>query len=112
MKKILIVFAALFAVIGTSCESCSGPQDGGNQTDSDTIAQPADSLHEVTGVAVDGAMNSIALQVGEDTVFFSYPELDSEHRGSWEIGDTVTVRYAETQSGDSVTDVISSSDID
>lgn len=112
-KSLIIIIGALLAVVATSCESCSGPQGGVSQAmgDNDTT-QMADSVLEVTGVAVDGAMNSVALLVGEDTVFFSYPELEAEHRGSWEIGDTVTVRYAQTQNGDSVTDVICSSDVD
>ena len=70
------------------------------------IEQVTDSLQEVTGVAIDGAMNSVYLKVGEDTIEFSYPDLDSEHRASWSINDTLTVRYYETADGDSVTDVI------
>ena len=71
--------------------------------------QVTDSLQEVTGVAIDGAMNSVYLKVGEDTIEFSYPDLDSEHRASWSINDTLTVRYYETADGDSVTDVINGS---
>lgn len=73
------------------------------------IEQVTDSLQEVTGVAIDGAMNSVYLKVGEDTIEFSYPDLDSEHRASWSINDTLTVRYYETADGDSVTDVINGS---
>ena len=67
------------------------------------IEQVTDSLQEVTGVAIDGAMNSVYLKVGDDTIEFSYPDLDSEHRASWSINDTLTVRYYETADGDSVT---------
>ena len=73
------------------------------------VEQVTDSLQEVTGVAIDGAMNSVYLKVGEDTIEFSYPDLDSEHRASWSINDTLTVRYYETADGDSVTDVINGS---
>jgi len=73
------------------------------------IEQVTDSLQEVTGVAIDGAMNSVYLKVGDDTIEFSYPDLDSEHRASWSINDTLTVRYYETADGDSVTDVINGS---
>jgi len=51
-------------------------------------------------------MNSVYLKVGDDTIEFTYPDLDSEHRASWSINDTLTVRYYETLNGDSVTDVI------
>lgn len=73
------------------------------------VEQVTDSLQEITGVAIDGAMNSVYLKVGEDTIEFSYPDLDSEHRASWSINDTLTVRYYETADGDSVTDVINGS---
>lgn len=73
------------------------------------VEQVTDSLQEVTGVAIDGAMNSVYLKVGDDTIEFSYPDLDSEHRASWSINDTLTVRYYETADGDSVTDVINGS---
>ncbi|MBQ9555674.1 MAG: hypothetical protein IJV05_05560, partial [Muribaculaceae bacterium] len=62
------------------------------------------------GVAIDGAMNSVYLKVGEDTIEFSYPDLESDHRSSWSINDTLTVRYYVTENGDSVTDVINDSE--
>ena len=90
-----------------SMMSCTGEvkqdvQPAEEQTDS--IEQPV--VQEVTGVAVDGAMNSVYLKIGEDTVEFSYPDLDGDHRDSWSINDTLTVRYYETTDGDSVTEVI------
>lgn len=102
---------ALLVVIGTSCSSCNDPQDDNPQGDDNPVksekllTQPADSLHELTGIAVGGAMNSIDLLVGDDTVTFNYPELDTEHRDSWEDGDKVQIRFVKTQEGDSVTDV-------
>ena len=81
-----------------------------NQHGDVPIEQVADTAIEVTGVAVDGAMNSVYLKVGDDTVEFSYPDLDSEHRASWEINDTLTVHYFQTESGDSVTDIINHAD--
>lgn len=72
----------------------------------DTVqVQDVDSALHVTGIAIDGAMNSVYLKVGDDTIGFSYPDLDSDHRASWDVGDTLTVRYYVTQNGDSVTDV-------
>lgn len=92
--------------------SCTGETQQDNQAvvedsvaiDSATIAQ------EVTGVAIDGAMNSVYLKVGDDTIEFTYPDLDTDMRASWEIDDTLTVRYFATESGDSVTEVINHAD--
>ncbi len=103
MKNLLIAFGVLAAI---SMMSCTGEvkQDVQPEEQTDSIEQPA--MQEVTGVAVDGAMNSVYLKIGEDTVEFSYPDLDGEHRDSWSINDTLTVRYYETADGDSVTEVI------
>ena len=84
--------------------------DNNDTTDSEetqtVVATEVDETKTVTGVAVDGAMNSIYLKVGNDTMGFSYPDLDNEHRNSWSIDDTVTIKYVVTNDGDSVTDVI------
>lgn len=103
MKKLLIAFGMLAAI---SMMSCTGEvkQDVQPEEQTDSIEQP--EVQEVTGVAVDGAMNSVYLKIGEDTVEFSYPDLDGDHRDSWSINDTLTVRYYETADGDSVTEVI------
>lgn len=81
-----------------------GEQGSGVESPNDTTN--VDTALEVTGVAIDGAMNSVYLKVGDDTVEFTYPDLDSERRASWSINDTLTVRYFVTEDGDSVTDVI------
>ena len=108
MKKLLLALGALFAVMLFSCVGSTDQTE--QQEDSTVIEAPIDSVIEVTGVAIDGAMNSVYLKVGDDTVEFSYPDLESEHRASWAINDTLTVRYYETQDGDSVTDVINHAD--
>jgi len=110
MRKLVFVFAALLV---TSMFSCiDGGQDNQQedqqelQGDSTELATDTAAI-EVTGVAIDGAMNSISLLVGDDTLYFSYPDLDDDHRGYWDINDSVTVRYYVTEEGvDSVTDVI------
>ncbi len=104
MKKLVIAFGALFAI---SFFSCTGnvQQEGDDSMEKDSI-ENADTALLVSGIAVDGAMNSVYLLVGEDTIEFDYPDLDSDHRASWEMGDSVTIRYYVTQDGDSVTDVI------
>lgn len=108
MKKLLLALGALFAVMMFSCTGNTDQAE--QQEDSTMIEAPADTAIEVTGVAIDGAMNSVYLKVGDDTVEFSYPDLESEHRASWAINDTLTVRYFETENGDSVTDVINHAD--
>lgn len=107
MKK--LVFAAGLLIISlTACVKDSKPSED-EQLEPADIEQVTDTLQEITGVAIDGAMNSVYLKVGDDTIEFSYPDLDSEHRASWSINDTLTVRYYETADGDSVTEVINGS---
>ena len=103
MKKLLIAFGVLAAITMMSCTG-EVKQDVQPEEQTDSIEQP--EVQEVTGVAVDGAMNSVYLKIGEDTVEFSYPDLEGDHRDSWSINDTLTVRYYETADGDSVTEVI------
>jgi hypothetical protein len=109
MKNLIFAFLAMFALSFWSCTGENQQESSQNEL-TDTIEEVADSAIEVTGVAVDGAMNSVYLKVGDDTIEFSYPDLDSDHRASWTINDTLTVRYVETAEGDSVTDVINKSD--
>jgi hypothetical protein len=104
MKKLLIAFGVLAAITMMSCTSEVKKDVQPEEEQTDSIEQP--EVQEVTGVAVDGAMNSVYLKIGEDTVEFSYPDLEGDHRDSWSINDTLTVRYYETTDGDSVTEVI------
>ena len=110
MKKLVLAFGVLFAMSLFSCNHSDEGQNS-NLVDSTQVEAMTDSLdQEVTGIAVDGAMNSVYLKVGDDTIEFSYPDLDTENRASWEINDTLTVRYVATESGDSVTKVINHAD--
>ena len=109
MKKLLIALALLATLATVSCTGESKSNQPDKVLGDSTVV--ADSALVVTGVAIDGAMNSVFLKVGDDTLQFSYPDLDSEHRASWAINDTVTVRYCVTEDGDSVTDVIVGGDI-
>ena len=105
MKKSVLALSTLAAI---ALMSCIGGTENGEQTEApvDTVEQAIDSTMQVTGVAIDGAMNSVYLKVGEDTIEFTYPDLDADHRDSWDINDTLTVQYYVTESGDSVTNVI------
>jgi hypothetical protein len=111
MRKLVYAFGALVALSLFSCIE-SGTQNNSDDTATDSIAPAPDDQEpiSVTGVAIDGAMNSISLLVGDDTVYFSYPDLDNDHRASWDINDSVTVHYYVTANGDSVTEVINQAD--
>lgn len=105
----LLAISALLALSMMSCVSESQPEKEKTEQPSELMEQEQDSIKEVTGVAVDGAKNSVALLVGEDTVTFDYPDLDIDHRQIWVIGDSVKIRYYVTENGDSITDVINES---
>ena len=95
----------MIAIALTACIDGS-QSDNQDATTVDSLEQAIDTAMQVTGVAIDGAMNSVYLKVGDDTIEFTYPDLDASHRDSWDINDTLTVQYFETVNGDSVTNVI------
>ena len=105
MKKPVLTWVALIAIALTACID-SGQSDNQETTTVDTIEENVDTAMHVTGVAIDGAMNSVYLKVGDDTIEFAYPDLEASHRDSWDINDTLTVEYYPTENGDSVTNVI------
>lgn len=89
-----------------SLASCEGWSGASNQS-SDSTVQEVDSTAlksgeiTVTGIVFDGSRRNIYLASGNDTLDF---ELASELADfSWEIGDTITVKYVTTEYGDSVT---------
>lgn len=102
----------------TAISSCNGNSDK-NTEYTDTIDSAAiavndsDSVLSLTGVAIDGAMNSIFIKSANgDTVDFEYPDLDPKMTDSWDEGDTVTVRYIKakvTDAPDSVLQLINNS---
>ena len=79
----------------------------------DTAAQgSSDDVKRVTGKVVDGAMNSVFIEVAPDSsVEFSYSQLDrnnSEVFYNWSIDDKITVEYVETtRNGEQVDSVVS-----
>ena len=108
MKNLVLAFGVLFTLSFFSCTN-QAENATPDENDSTMAVQDADTAMLVSGVAVDGAMNSVYLLVGDDTIEFTYPDLDSDHRASWEMGDSISVRYYVTENGDSVTDVINES---
>ena len=77
MKKLLIAFGMLAAISMMSCTSEVKQDVQPVEEQTDSIEQPA--VQEVTGVAVDGAMNSVYLKIGEDTVEYISAALFSKH---------------------------------
>ena len=109
MKNLVLAFGVLFTLSFFSCTN-QAENATPDENDSTMAVQDTDTAMLVSGVAVDGAMNSVYLLVGDDTIEFSYPDLEAEQRASWEINDTLTVRYYATEGGDSVTQVINHAD--
>ena len=106
MKRLVYITLALFAM---NLASCEGIADNGNDsTDSleqdTTSAVATNAMEEVTGVVVDGSRRNIYLQVGDSTYDFDLPQFEEDV--SWEEGDTLTVTYRKSPSGDSVTSVV------
>jgi hypothetical protein len=103
MRYLILLFGVMLSM---SFFACTGSGETGTVPEEDKDTTTVDTALQVTGVAIDGAMNSVYLKVGDDTVEFTYPDLDSDKRASWEINDTLTVRYYVTENGDSVAEVI------
>ena len=106
MRKLVYVFAALFFLSVISCTGKAEKDVPDNDSDSIVIPDTTVTAKQVTGVAIDGAMNSVYLKVGDDTLDYSFPDLESENRALWDINDTLTIKYVVTEYGDSVIEVI------
>ena len=127
MKKILLAISSMLLMsiaITTTFTSC---KTEGNHTDTllDTTvitpkSQVADSTQDstladvksVTGKVVDGAMNSVFVEVESgDAIEFSYSQLDRNNSDvfyNWSIDDEITVKYVETNhNGEQVDSVVS-----
>ncbi len=110
MRKILlpvVALVALAAVVGSTLQGCTGETKQADTLDT-TVINPmvtalpdstGDEVKSVTGKVMDGAMNSVWIEVAPDsTIEFSYPELDrnnSEVFYNWSIDDEITVEYIE-----------------
>lgn len=101
MKLLLAIpLLALMMSCGGTAKSSVATQDS-VKVDSNAVAP---KMCNVSGVAIDGAMNSILLKTSEgDTLSFGYPELPPSQRIGWMIGDTVTISYVHVGGMDSVT---------
>ena len=100
MKRALYTFSLASILLLTSCDGLFG----GKGSDNDTTAVPVDSVsigeQVVKGVAIDGSRRNIYIAAGSDTLDF---ELSPDIDFSWEIGDSIYVKFVKTEYGDSVT---------
>ncbi len=106
MKRIVFMAIAATALFFTACNEGSNNDADNDSMDTDSVAveqTDGDSIPEITGVIVDGARRNIDLQVNDDTLNFELPDAIV---ATWQIGDTVTVRYTSGEMGDSVVDLI------
>ena len=109
MRKILLAILSL-VIVSTATSTFTSCTEEKKHTDTllDTTVimpqtpAPGDSTEgtlTVTGKVVDGAMNSVFIEVQPDSaVEFSYPQLDrndSEVFYNWSIDDEITVEYIE-----------------
>ena len=129
MRKLLLAISSLvivsIATTGTftSCKNETSHTDTldttviklsenvDSTTDSSSLEANND-VKSVTGKVVDGAMNSVFIEVAPDSsVEFSYSQLDrnnSEIFYNWSIDDNITVIYVEvTRDGEQVDSVVS-----
>ena len=104
----------------TTFTSCDNETKHSDTLPDTTIIKPqvsatdstADNAISVTGKVVDGAMNSVFLEVAPDSaVEFSYSELDRNNSDvfyNWSIDDEITIKYVRTtRDGEPVDSVIS-----
>ena len=104
MKLIINSFIFIILLAMTSCDGLFG-----NRTNNDdTINTQVDSTelisteHVIKGIAVDGSRRNIYIANGDYTLDFELsPDLDLDF--SWEIGDSVVIKYVNRDYGDSVT---------
>ncbi len=120
MRKILLAILSL-VIISTATSTFTSCTEEKKHTDTllDTTVimpqtpAPGDSTEgtlTVTGKVVDGAMNSVFIEVQPDSaVEFSYPQLDrndSEVFYNWSIDDEVTIKYVHTNRNDEEIDSV------
>lgn len=120
MRKIILPILSVVALAIITGGVLDGCTTEGNHSDTiDTVVlQPKQLLDlgdstdvmTVTGVVTDGAMNSVMVEVDDDSIMeFSYSELDrgnSDVYESWEIDDRITVSYVKTMHGDEEVDSV------
>lgn len=128
MKKILLAISSMllmsiaFTSTFTSCKTEGNHADTLLDTAVITPAAPAvdsalvDSsatatgIKSVTGKVVDGAMNSVFVEVEPgNSIEFSYSQLDrndSEVFYNWSIDDEITINYVEVERGGELVDSV------
>lgn len=106
MKRVFYTLILTTTLLLTSCEGFWNS----NQEQQENDVEQTDSLvvdtgeREIRGIAIDGSRRNIYVAVQGDTMDFELsPDVDVDF--SWEIGDSVMVKYYTTQYGDSVSHI-------
>ncbi len=102
MKRISAIAILLLIILGIfTVGNFTNNSDG-----LDSAATDSTATIMATGVVIDGAMNSVTIvSADDDTLNFSYPDLEPEQRYAWAVGDTITVTYSVIDGEDFVTEL-------
>lgn len=128
MKKILLAISSMLLMSIAFTSTFTSCKTEGNHADTlldTTVIEPvapavdsalvdssatATDVKSVTGKVVDGAMNSVFVEVEPgNSIEFSYSQLDrndSEVFYNWSIDDEITINYVEVERGGELVDSV------
>ncbi|MBR0025482.1 MAG: hypothetical protein IJP59_12875 [Muribaculaceae bacterium] len=128
MKKILLAISSMLVMSIAFTSTFTSCKTEGNHADTlldTTVIEPvapavdsalvdssatATDVKSVTGKVVDGAMNSVFVEVEPgNSIEFSYSQLDrndSEVFYNWSIDDEITINYVEVERGGELVDSV------
>ena len=128
MKKILLAISSMLVMSIAFTSTFTSCKTEGNHADTlldTTVIEPvapavdsalvdssatATGIKSVTGKVVDGAMNSVFVEVEPgNSIEFSYSQLDrndSEVFYNWSIDDEITINYVEVERGGELVDSV------
>lgn len=128
MKKILLAISSMLLMSIAFTSTFTSCKTEGNHADTlldTTVIEPvapavdsalvdssatATGIKSVTGKVVDGAMNSVFVEVEPgNSIEFSYSQLDrndSEVFYNWSIDDEITINYVEVERGGELVDSV------
>lgn len=128
MKKILLAISSMLLMSIAFTSTFTSCKTEGNHADTlldTTVIEPVEAVPDSTGVdstataaevksvtgkVVDGAMNSVFVEVEPgNSIEFSYSQLDrndSEVFYNWSIDDEITINYVEVERGGELVDSV------
>ncbi len=99
MNKSILSLAVALTLSLSACTEWGNTDHNAEQADTLTDEQIDSTLQSeptITGVAIDGSRRNVFLQVDNDTLDF---ELAGTDNLTWEIGDTITLRFEKGPTG-------------